>query len=72
MVRTPDVKKSAKQLMTDTECFNWIDSEVNLLEGMIEEVAGPLAADGGYLADDIIGNLPELGWDKLAKTFLRT
>jgi len=40
--------------------------------GMIEDVAGPLAADGGYLADDIYGNLPDLGWNNLTKKFLKT
>jgi hypothetical protein len=39
---------------------------------MIEEVAGPLAADGGYLAEDIFGNLPGLGWGRLTKAFLKT
>jgi hypothetical protein len=39
---------------------------------MIEDVAGPLAADGGYLAEDIYGNMPELGWNNLTKTFLKT
>jgi hypothetical protein len=39
---------------------------------MIEDVAGPLAADGGYLADDIYGNLPDLGWKNLAQKFLKT
>ena len=72
MVRTPDIKGAAKKLMTDTESLNWINSEVNQLEGMIEEVAGPLAADGGYLQNDIYGNLPDLGWQKLTKTFLKT
>ena len=72
MVRTPDIKGAAKKLMTDTESLNWINSEVNQLEGMIEEVAGPLAADGGYLQNDIYGNLPDLGWKNLTKTFLKT
>ena len=72
MVRTPDIKSAAKKLMTDTESLNWINSEVNQLEGMVEEVAGPLAADGGYLQNDIYGNLPDLGWQKLTKTFLKT
>jgi hypothetical protein len=39
---------------------------------MIEEVAGPLAADGGYLQEDIFGNIPDLGWKNLTKTFLKT
>jgi hypothetical protein len=46
--------------------------EVDRLENMVEEVAGPLAADGGYLADDIFGNLPQLGWGNLTKAFLKT
>lgn len=72
MVRTPDIKKTAKKLMTDTEGLEWINGEVKQLEGMIEEVAGPLAADGGYLQEDIYGNLPDLGWKNLTKTFLKT
>ena len=72
MVRPPDVKKSVKKLMADTDSLNWINGEINKLEGMIEEVAGPLAADGGYLQNDIYGNLPNLGWKNLTKTFLGT
>jgi hypothetical protein len=45
---------------------------VKQLEGMIEKVACPLAADGGYLQEDIYGNLPDLGWKNLTKTFLKT
>jgi hypothetical protein len=72
MVRTPDVKGAMKQLMVDQESLSWMNTEVSELEGMIEEVAGPLAADGGYLADDIYGNLPDLGWKNLTQKFLRT
>jgi len=72
MVRTPDIKKSMKQLMTDTDSLDWINAEVNHLETMIEEVAGPLAADGGFLQADIYGNLPDLGWNKLTQAFLKT
>jgi glycine cleavage system H lipoate-binding protein len=72
MVRTPDVKKTVKHLMSPTDTLGWINNEIDTLEGMIEEVAGPLAADGGYLQDDIYGNLPGLGWENLTKTFLKT
>jgi hypothetical protein len=61
-----------KKLMVDQDSLSWINTEVNQLETMIEEVAGPLAADGGYLADDIYGNLPDLGWKNLTQKFLRT
>jgi glycine cleavage system H lipoate-binding protein/uncharacterized CHY-type Zn-finger protein len=72
LVRTQDVKKSIKQLMSEADSLNWMNSEVNKLESMIEDVAGPLAADGGYLQDDIYGNLPGLDWKNLTKTFLGT
>ena len=71
-VRTPNIKGTIKKLMAETESLDWINKEVTTLENMIEDVAGPMAADGGYLADDIYGNLPSLGWDRLTKTFLKT
>jgi glycine cleavage system H lipoate-binding protein len=72
LVKTPDIKKAMKQLMTDTEGLDWTGSEVGRLETMVEEVAGPLAADGGFLAEDIYGNVPELGWGNLTRAFLKT
>jgi hypothetical protein len=58
--------------MTDRQTMGWLKTEVDQLEQMIEAVAGPLAADGGYFAEDIYGHLPGLGWERLTKTFLRT
>jgi hypothetical protein len=31
-----------------------------------------LAATGGEPIDDVVGHFPEIGWDLLAQTFLRT
>jgi hypothetical protein len=72
MVRTPNVKGTIKQLMADADSLDWMNTEVQTLENMIEETAGPLAADGGYLHEDIYGNLPDLGWENLTGTFLKT
>ncbi|MBU1052479.1 MAG: glycine cleavage system protein H [Proteobacteria bacterium] len=72
MVRSPDIKKTVKQLMDDTNSLGWISEEVVALERMVEDVAGPLAADGGYFMEDIYGNLPGLDWSNLTKTFLKT
>jgi hypothetical protein len=72
MVRTPDVKATMGKLRVDQSSLSWMNNEVTNLESMIEDVAGPLAADGGYLAEDIYGNLPDLGWNNLTKAFLRT
>jgi glycine cleavage system H lipoate-binding protein len=71
-VRNPDLKGTIEKLMATGESLTWMNSEVQQLEKMIEDVAGPLAADGGLLQADIYGNLPDLGWQNLTKTFLRT
>lgn len=69
---TPDIKATVKKLMPHTSSTAWISAEVGKLEAMIEDVAGPMAADGGYLTEDIYGNLPDLGWHNLTQTFLKT
>jgi glycine cleavage system H lipoate-binding protein len=71
-VRNPDTKGAFKKLMDDTAGADWMAGEIGKLEGMIESVAGPLAADGGTITEDIYGNLPALGWKNLTRTFLRT
>jgi glycine cleavage system H lipoate-binding protein len=72
LIHTPDIKKTMEPLMATAESLNWMNHEVHRLEGMIESVAGPLAADGGYLTDDIYGVMPDLGWGNLTKAFLGT
>ncbi len=72
LVRTPDIKKSMKALMSDTATLGWMNDEVARLEGMIEEVAGPMATDGGLIQSDVFGNLPDLGWKNLTSSFLKT
>ena len=72
LVRTPDIKKAAKNLFADEESIGWINGEVEVLETMVADVAGPLAADGGTFGPDLYGNLPGLDWRKLTRTFLKT
>ena len=50
--------------------YLYSDEEINSLYQVIEEEVGPLAADGGYLGDDIYGNLPQTSWQKLTRMFL--
>jgi glycine cleavage system H lipoate-binding protein len=67
-----NLRQDLKQLMIGDQATEFIDQEVERLYEVIEETAGPLAADGGYLGDDIFGNLPQIGWQKLTREFLRT
>ena len=72
VIRNSDIKGGMANLMDDTASAPWMAHEVGKLEGMIEGVTGFLAADGGYITDDIYGNLPGLGWENLTRAFLRT
>ncbi|MCF8104654.1 MAG: glycine cleavage system protein H [Desulfohalobiaceae bacterium] len=72
LVRHQDIKKCLKPLMDDSTGLEWLGQEVNILESMLEEVSGPLAADGGLLQPDVYGNCPDLGWANLTRTFLKT
>ena len=67
-----NLRQDLKNLMIGEQASEYIDEEVERLYEVIEETAGPLAADGGYLGDDIFGNLPQIGWQQITRMFLRT
>jgi len=71
-IHTDDLRRELKNLKLGTETTEFIGEEVERLYMEIEKVAGPLAADGGQLGDDICAKLPQLDWHKLARLFLRT
>lgn len=70
LLRNDQLKDSVQDLVSDDKAVQWLDGEIADLEKMLEEVSGPMAADGGVLADDVLGNVPELGFDRLSKRFL--
>jgi glycine cleavage system H lipoate-binding protein len=65
-----NLRRDLKNLMIGEEASIYLDEEINRLYEVIEEEVGPLAADGGYLGDDIFGNLPQTSWQKLTHLFL--
>ncbi len=67
-----NLRQDLKNLMIGDQAGEFIGQEVEHLYQVIEQTAGPLAADGGYLGDDIFGHLPQIGWQKLTQIFLRT
>jgi len=71
-VQPQSLRRDLKGLMINKETRNFLGGEVEQLYNVIEEVAGPLAADGGDLGDDIFGSMPQLGWDRLTRLFLHT
>jgi glycine cleavage system H lipoate-binding protein len=67
-----NLRQDLKKLMIGDQAGEFIDQEVDRLYEVIEDTAGPLAADGGYLGNDIFGHIPQVGWQKLTQLFLRT
>jgi glycine cleavage system H lipoate-binding protein len=67
-----NLRRDLKNLMIGEEAGEYLDKEIESLYQVIEEEVGPLAADGGYLGDDIYGNLPQSSWQKLTRTFLHS
>jgi glycine cleavage system H lipoate-binding protein len=69
----PDnLRHDLNDLMIGSESQSFLDKEVEKLYQVVEETVGPLAADGGYLGDDIYGNLPQIGWERLTNQFFKS
>jgi len=67
-----NLRHDLKKLMIGDQATEYMDQEIGRLYQVIEEDIGPLATDGGYLGDDIYGNLPGASWQKLTRLFLHT
>lgn len=63
--------KTSELLLFGEKAKNWMENDINQLDGMVEDIYGmSLAATGGERVDDIYGNLKMLGWDNLINRFL--
>lgn len=65
-------REELSSLMLDQESQAFLQDEVQILFQEIEAHTGPLAADGGQITKDLLGQMPELGWKRLSSLFLRT
>lgn len=72
MVHADDLAKDIKNLMINRETRDFMEGQIERLHGLIEDVEGPLTADGGHFGHDIYGNMPRLGWNSLSRIFLGT
>lgn len=72
MVQPDRLRQDLRTLQMGTEAAAFIETETLLLYDSLEAQLGPLAADGGNLAEDILGHLPPSCWAQMARQFLRT
>ncbi len=68
----PSLRLNLQDLMIGDQASGFLEDEIKRLYDLIDEKAGPLAADGGFLGHNLFGNLPQLGWETLVGAFLRT
>jgi glycine cleavage system H lipoate-binding protein len=71
-IHSESLRDELKDLYMGAESEEFMEQEIGRLYNVIEESGGLLNTDGGYLGDDIYGNLPGLDWSSLARTFLKT
>lgn len=69
-VHSTQLRQDLRNLMINTETQDFMGQEVERLYEVIEEVGGPLSADGGRLGEDLYGNMPQIGWERLTRLFL--
>jgi len=72
MVEPGILKANLKGLYYGKESFQWMEKENERLMKLMGPEYEQLAATGGELIGDLFGHFPEIGWDRLVETFLRT
>jgi glycine cleavage system H lipoate-binding protein len=66
------LKKGLRPLYYGDDSVRWMEKESQKLVSLMGSEYEKLAATGGEPIDDVYHYFPEIGWDQLAKTFLRT
>lgn len=73
MVQPTHLRQELPRLkMGEDEVTDFIVDEIKGLHQAVEPHLGPLAADGGQLADDIIGCLPPSAWETVMRQILKS
>ena len=71
MVQPTRLREELRDLEMGSEASAFIESELAELHEVLESQLGPLAADGGELARDLLGNLPTDTWEAIARQVLK-
>jgi glycine cleavage system H lipoate-binding protein len=72
LVAATNLQPDLATLVSGEGCATWIEEETSRLLAMLEPSVGATLQAGGSLIDDVYGQCPELGYDRLVKEFLRS
>ena len=71
-VAPTNLKPDLEKLISGEGATAWIEEETARLLDMLDPAVGATLQAGGSLIDDVYGQCPELGWDRLVKEFLHS
>jgi len=72
VIQPKSLRNNLKNLFFDSEGMAWIDDEASRLGGLLSGITGyPTMPTGGEALKDIYGTVPEIGWDRLVREFMR-
>jgi glycine cleavage system H lipoate-binding protein len=66
------LKRELNGLYFGEDCLRWMENENQQLLNLLGPKYKKLSATGGRPIDNVFANYPEIGWDRLVHTFLRT
>jgi coenzyme F420-reducing hydrogenase delta subunit/glycine cleavage system H lipoate-binding protein/NAD-dependent dihydropyrimidine dehydrogenase PreA subunit/formylmethanofuran dehydrogenase subunit D len=72
LVAPTNLRPDLETLISGEECTAWVEEETSRLLTMLDPAVGATLQAGGSLIDDVYGQCPDLGWDRLVKEFLRS
>ncbi len=72
MVQPTNLREELRSLQMGEEATTFMETEITELYQALEPHLGPLAADGGNLADDLLGNLPPSIWEAISHQILKS
>ncbi len=66
------LKNNLKKLYFGDEAISWVEDESRKLMNLMGPEYEDLSSTGGGPLDDFYGHYPDIGWDTLVRSFLRT
>lgn len=72
MLQPTNLREELRSLQMGEEATTFMETEISELYRALEPHLGPLAADGGNLADDLLGHLPPSSWEAISLQILKS
>jgi len=72
LISPSDLKPDLEKMLFGQCNVAWMEHETQRLLGLLQSEVGVTLPSGGTLVNDVIGNYPQLDWDRLVREFLHS